>query len=54
MRTFEYVCFEIVSSSQQSLCYFAQTEITSDFKCVFTVILKNGNYSLVIIIRFCH
>ena len=45
MRTFEHVGFEILSSSLQSLCYFAQTEITPDFKCVFTVILKNGNYS---------
>ena len=42
MRTFEYVCFEIASSSQQPLCCFAKTAIKKDFKCVFvTVILKN-------------
>ena len=35
MRTFEYVCFEIVKSSLQPLCYFAKSEIESDFKCVF-------------------
>ena len=40
MKTFEYVCFEIASSSKQPLCYFAKTEIKSDFKFVFTVILK--------------
>ena len=55
MRTFEYICFEIASSSKQPLCCFAKPEIKSDFKsCVFTVILKNVNYSLVIIIRFRH
>ena len=35
MRTFEHVCFEIASSSKQPLCYFAETEIKSDLKCVF-------------------
>ena len=54
MRTFEYVCFEIASSSLQPLCCFAKTEIKSDFKCVLTVILKNNNYGLVIIIKFRH
>ena len=41
MRTFEYICFEIASSSKQPLCCFAKPEIKSDFKsCVLTVILK--------------
>ena len=55
MRTFEYICLKIVSFSKEPLCCFAKTEIKSDFKCVFTVILKkNVNYGLVIIIRFRH
>ena len=55
MRAFEYVCFEIASSSEQPLCYFARMEIKSDFKCVFfTIILKSVNYGLEIAIRFCH
>ena len=55
MRTFEYVCFEIVSSSQQPLCCFVKTEIKSDFKCVFVQLYqKSVNYGLVIIIRFRH
>ena len=54
MRTFEYVCFEIASSSLQPLCCVAKTEIQSDFKCVFTDIYKNFNYGLLIIIRFCN
>ena len=56
MRSFEYVCFKIASSSEQSMCCFAKTEIKSDFKCVFlTVILKkNVNYGLVIIILLSH
>ena len=40
MRTFQFVCFEIALSSQQPLCCFAKTEIKSDFKRVFTVILR--------------
>ena len=47
MRTFEYVCFEIASSSLQPLCCFAKTEIQSDFICVSTVILKKQ-------LRFSH
>ena len=35
MRTFEYVCFEIASSSKQPLSCFAKTEIKSEFKFVF-------------------
>ena len=55
MRTFEYVCFKNASSSKQPLCCFAKMEIKSDFKCVFIQLyLKNDNYDLVIIIRFCH
>ena len=55
MRTFEYVCFKIALSSKQALCCFAETEIKSDFKCVFySYIEKFVNYGLVIIIRFCH
>ena len=34
--------------------YFAKTEIRSDFKCVFIVILKSCPLrGLVIILRFC-
>ena len=55
MRTFEYVCFEIASSSQQPLCCFAKTEIKSDLRYVFLQLyLKIVNYGLVIIIQFCH
>ena len=55
MRIFEYVCFEIASSSLQPLCWFAKTEIKSDFKFVFLQLyLKNVNYGLAIIIRFRH
>ena len=42
MRTLEFVCFEIASSSKQPLCCFTKTELKSDFNvCDFTVILKN-------------
>ena len=38
-----------------NLCCFAKTEIKSDFKSNFLQLyLKNVNYGLVIIIRFCH
>ena len=52
MRTFEYVFFEIASSSQQPLCSFGDK--IRFLMCVFTVILKNVNYRLEIIIRFRH
>ena len=54
MRTFEYVCFEIASSSYQPLCCFAKTDIKSYFKRVFYSFIKKLSISLVIIIRFCH
>ena len=58
MRTFEYVCFGIASSSLQSLRCLAKTALKSDLKCVFTVILKNcklrftHNYSVLSLINY--
>ena len=55
MRTFEYVCFKVASSSYQHMHCFAITEIKSDFKCAFLQLyLKNVHYALVMIVRFCH
>ena len=54
MRAFEYVCFEIASSSLQPLCCFAKTEIKSDLSCASYSYIKNDHYGIAIIIRFCH
>ena len=40
MRTFEYVCFMIALSSYQPLCFFAKTEIKSNFKFDFYSYIK--------------
>ena len=58
MRTFEYVCFKIASSSKQPMCCFAKTEIKSDLNGFFTVILKtcqllfSHNYTVLSLINY--
>ena len=53
MKTFEYVCLEITSSSKQPLCWFAKTEINQILNVFLQLYEKIDNYGLVIIIRFC-